>query len=658
MNRSCLLLAFGFGPLWGQTLASSSHLEIVLDAHVEAAISEAGTLQGTVTIEANRAGASALGAGSSQVASFLKDRRMAGPPESTTTADRNKLRVVIREEQFVIPIERVKQTPLNAVPLAIEPVRRADGNLYLGVAGVYREKIDVGTAANRRIKASLHLDVDRPFAHYRSDAAVLDGHLLITRELELRSDSVAAGDADSAQSLLTQVREDQERQFAMARVGEVDWKNWADSIPPQQLDALAYRAASANGEFGAALLLAERATRVNPKDPNAWGLTAVIQRLLGHDRAAKAAYEQQVDLQPENAPARQALDDLMTLTGEADRVIEGARTRLQANPRDSAALASLQGAAVVAKRWADAEQALLRGLELRTDPASQSAGKQGLSVYRACQDKSDNPGQEIEAALGPDPSPFELSLTVATLKDCQRHLDLASGYCNKFFALVEPLVPATTTNLISLTEFPSIFAGTLFQCGYVQIEMGEVDAGLERILAAARISPIIEIQKEAAKAFWDAGRAAEAEQLWAEAISFNPEVLADVPKDLRDRIRPARTDIIFPGWIPVPDATELEKDKVEPGEELFFLVRADEFGVVTEAFDLNIVAAASVQLALRGMRVPVIPFDGRSIPSVHVVMVRNMRGKPEVFRSFATPTLNMVRSMRQDLFRPFQQAVR
>jgi hypothetical protein len=92
MKRSCLLLAFGYAPLWGQTLASSSHLELVLDAHVEAAITEAGTLQGTVTIEANRAGASALGGGSSQVASFLKDRRMAGPPESTTTADRSKCR--------------------------------------------------------------------------------------------------------------------------------------------------------------------------------------------------------------------------------------------------------------------------------------------------------------------------------------------------------------------------------------------------------------------------------------------------------------------------------------------------------------------------------------------------------------------------------------
>jgi tetratricopeptide (TPR) repeat protein len=500
--------------------------------------------------------------------------------------------------------------------------------------------------------------VDRPFAHYRSDATVLDGHLLITRELELRSASVAAGDADTAQSLLTQVREDQEQQFTLARVGEVNWKTWADSIPPQQLDALAYKAVFSNGEFGAALQLVERAAQANPKDPYAWGLKAVIQSLLGHDRAAKAAYAKQVDLQPDNTAARQALYNLMALTGEADRVIEEARARLRVNSQDSMALGSLQGASVVAKQWADAEQAAVRGLELQTDPLSQTLTKQGLSVYRACQDKSDNPGQEIEAALGPDPSPFELSLTVATLKDCRRHLDLASAYCNRLFALLEPSVPATTTSLSSLTEFPSLFAATLSQCGDVQIEMGEVDAGLERILAATRISPNNEIQKAAGKAFWDAGRTAEAEQLWGEAISLNPELLTDVPEAIRDSIRPARTDIVFPAWIPVPDATELVKDKVEPGDELFFLVRADEFGVVTRAFDLNIVPAASVQLALQGMRVPVIPLDGRSIPSVHVVMVRNTRGKVEVFRSFATATLNMVRSMRQDLFRPPQQAVR
>ncbi|MBZ5636835.1 MAG: hypothetical protein LAO55_27240 [Acidobacteriia bacterium] len=84
MKRSCLLLAFGLAPLWGQMPASYSDLEIVLDAPLEAAITEAGTLQGTVTMEANGAAESALGAGSNKVASFLKGRRMAAPPEATT----------------------------------------------------------------------------------------------------------------------------------------------------------------------------------------------------------------------------------------------------------------------------------------------------------------------------------------------------------------------------------------------------------------------------------------------------------------------------------------------------------------------------------------------------------------------------------------------
>jgi hypothetical protein len=166
------------------------------------------------------------------------------------------------------------------------------------------------------------------------------------------------------------------------------------------------------------------------------------------------------------------------------------------------------------------------------------------------------------------------------------------------------------------------------------------------------------LQKVAAKALWDAGRTEEATRVWGEAISFNPELLADVPEAIRGRIRPARTDIVFPGWIPVPDATELVKDKVELGEELFFLARADESGVVTQAFDMNVVPAAPIQLALRGMKVPIIPINGRTIPSVHVIMVRNTHGNVEVFRSFATPTLLMVRSMRPHLFRPTQPAVR
>ncbi len=62
------------------------------------------------------------------------------------------------------------------------------------------------------------------------------------------------------------------------------------------------------------------------------------------------------------------------------------------------------------------------------------------------------------------------------------------------------------------------------------------------------------------KAIWDAGRTAEAEHLWA--VSLNPELLTDVLEVIRDRIRPARTDIVFLRWIPVPDATGLIKDKV------------------------------------------------------------------------------------------------
>jgi hypothetical protein len=232
--------------------------------------------------------------------------------------------------------------------------------------------------------------------------------------------------------------------------------------------------------------------------------------MLGHDSAAKTAYRKQVDLQPDNAAAREALYNLMTLTGEADRVIEDTSARLMVNPRDSAAIANLQGASVVAKRWADAEQALRRRLEFQPGPELQSAAEQGISVYRACQDKSEDPKQEIDAALGPNPSPMELSLTVATLKDCQRDLDLASAYCAKIFALLEPSIPATGTSLSSLIEFPGFFAGSLLQCGQVQIEMGEVDAGLERIRAAFRTSPFTPVQKQAAKAFWDAGRAAGA----------------------------------------------------------------------------------------------------------------------------------------------------
>ncbi len=90
---------------------------------------------------------------------------------------------------------------------------------------------------------------------------------MITRELELRAASVGAGDAGSAQALLAQVREDQERQFAVARMGEADWKTWVDSILPQELDELAFRAYSPNAGYGAALQLLERATQLNPNDP-------------------------------------------------------------------------------------------------------------------------------------------------------------------------------------------------------------------------------------------------------------------------------------------------------------------------------------------------------------------------------------------------------
>jgi tetratricopeptide (TPR) repeat protein len=646
---------------WLAPLASRPEVRVEsgrLDARVEAAITESGTLQGTVTMEANGAAESVLSAGSNQVASFLKERRVAAQPESTTAPGRMTRRVVIREDQFVIPLERVKQTPLNAVSLAPEPVRLSDGGLYLGAPGVYREQIDVGTAANRGIKANLHLDVDRPFAHYRSEANVLDGRLVITRELDLRSASVAAGDAGSAQSLVAQIHEDQERPFALARLGEVDWKAWTDSISPQQLDELAYKAYFPNGEYEAALLLLERSTQVNTRSAYAWGLTATIRMLLGQRHAAKVAYEKQLELDPGNTAARQALDNLLVPLGEADKVIESARGRLAANSKDAVALGSLEYALMRTHRWAEAEEVATRRMETFTDPATRSAARALPLTMQACQGKLANPGADLDAVLGPNPSPIGLSAIVENLVDCGKELELADGYCQKFLELMERFVPATTTSLISLTAFPQTYSFGLSVCGYLKIKMGDVEAGLERIRAANLILQRNPPESLAAQALWDAGHREEAEKIWIEAVSVESDALEQVPQVIRERVRAAKPGIIFPGWIPVPDATELVKGKVEPGEELFFLVRADEFGVVSRAFDLNVVPAAPIQLALRGMKVPVIPINSRTIPSVHVIMVRNTHGKVEVFRSFTSATIRMVQSMRLDLFRPAQQAVR
>jgi len=86
----------------------------------------------------------------------------------------------------------------------------------------------------------------------------------------------------------------------------------AQQETPQAL-TLQAEAMAALGDPRHALSIAERATEIKPRFSPAWYVKGRIQRILGDKKAARAAFERYLEIDPEGNRADQVLDLLQDM---------------------------------------------------------------------------------------------------------------------------------------------------------------------------------------------------------------------------------------------------------------------------------------------------------------------------------------------------------
>ena len=119
---------------------------------------------------------------------FLKDRHLRAGPATTDAYDQSKqfeVRMPIREEQFLKPLDRRASFKMELTPLGGE-LRAVDGErVRIGLPGKFTEQITLSLPANWRVTVPAQTDEKTSFAQYFSRAVVQNGVLRITREMEI-----------------------------------------------------------------------------------------------------------------------------------------------------------------------------------------------------------------------------------------------------------------------------------------------------------------------------------------------------------------------------------------------------------------------------------------------------------------------------------------
>jgi Flp pilus assembly protein TadD len=346
-------------------------------ASLDAAITSSGALQGTLVI-------SAFGAPSlpfresfvqnatrrlspSLLGRFTRDREAHATPLVIDAGNQEraiKIQFQIREDDFILPIQRQAPLQLDLVTLISPITTQPDGNLHLGSPGTFREQISVEIPTDFTVEADAHLNNENSFARYQSDSKAIAGKLVIVRELQLKQETVAASQRADVDSFRKMIADDQRRAFVLRRIKHADLTEWIQSVPADKTKSYGLRAYQQR-EYEAARQLFERATRANPNDPDAWNSLGLAFAALARWEDAQMAYEKQIAINPKGAYGYNNLGVLQERGGFWEMAIESFKKQIEIRPGDPNAIANLPGVLMQAARWAEAEDAAAKALQLR-----------------------------------------------------------------------------------------------------------------------------------------------------------------------------------------------------------------------------------------------------------------------------------------------------
>ena len=614
-------------------------------AKLEGSISPSGALEAKFEVAASGTWAvlyrEALAKGAAPLAphelfgSFVRDRKPISPPASIDTPDHAlQVQISLREDDFLLPIDRLRSLNLELVPLLPALTDQPDGSVRLDHAGVFREEIRLTIPADFLLNAEAHSSTERYFARYQSDVTSKDGHIVIVRELLLKQGTIAGPAKPDIESFRKMVQDDQRHAFLLRRARRADINAWIKTVPPERANYYGFRAYQQR-EYEAARQLCERAIQAHPDDAYAWNNLGRALAALGILDAAVKAYEQQIAINPKDAYVYNNLSLVQERMGLWDAAIANFRKQLDVHPGDANAISNLPRALFHVRRWAEAEQASSKAAQAQPNNTQQ---KLNAVIARVCQGKVASAREEIDAALGTAPSAPMLNNAAYYLTECGKESELADGYIKKALERLESSAATSRNrNVSAAISLQNTLATYLDTYGWLLFQEGGMERAMAMLEAAAELSPRSEIYAHLAQAAAKAGHDDQAAQYWREATSIEPGLVSQVPSAIAERVASLAPRLVDREWVPVAADGLSEKVQELPADQPFyFFVAASVDGGAQSARELDSEDPVSKRLlpAMSALHFPVIQADQGPLPSVHIVRVlKASDGKVFVERS-------------------------
>jgi TonB family protein len=630
--RFWLFCGATFVAAWCQSQTNIA--ENAVAAKLDGTLNAQGVLEASVVVDAKGAWAAPYreafakdaGAVASRTlfGSFMQNRQLQSSPVVTNADHPERLleiRLPIREESFVLPIERQHRLSLDllapAPPFTAEP----DGNLRLGSPGTVREEIHLAIPPDFALTAETRLIVEREFARYQSDSKVENGRLLISREFQLKQEVTPGANRTDVESFWKQVREDQQRSFFLRRVRRADPTAWIKSVPPEQANSYGLRAYQQR-EYDAARRLFERAIEGLPDNAFAWNNLGRALAALGRLDDAQKAYEQQIALTPNDAYAYNNLALVEERLGHWDAAIASLHKQLEVHPSDSYATSNLPRALIHAQRWAEAEEAASKALQAQPNNNQQ---RLNAAVARVCEGKAAEAKPEIDATLGVHPSAALLNNAAYYLTECGKENDLAESYIKQALAQAEgAYASAISRSMSAAINSQNSLSTYLDTYGWLMLNEGKIEPALQFLSASVDLAPRAEVYAHLAAAEIKTGRIEEAARHWREATYLEPGRASSVPPTIAPRLESLAPLSVDREWYPLPSDAPADAGRDLPANQpAYFFVIANADGAVRSIrqLDLDDPQAKSILPLVGAIRFPVVQADEGPLPSIHVVRV-------------------------------------
>jgi TonB family protein len=571
---------------------------------------------------------------------YLRRAQLRLNPTVNNAADPTRpiqIRYGFVDESFVLPV--LRQTALNfgLLPAPLESME----------PGVRREEIVFAIPADFEVQAEIHLDEDRPFAHYRSNASVESGKLRIVRELEVKTGAIPP-DGTATVSFWRLVGDDQQRSFLLRRTTKADIGAWIQSVPTARANTLGLRAQEQH-EYDTARRLFEKVVAADPNDRFAWNNLGRALAALGRLDEAERAYQKQIEVNPLDAYAYNNLGLIYERQGNWAQAVQSLRKQLQVRPGDQYATLNLPRALIHERRWKEAQDAALSALQAQ--PAN-TAQKVNLWVARVCEGGNEEAVHAIDAALGPRPSAGLLNNAAYYLAECGQHYELAESYIRRALAQVQSSAQAAVHGRISSAVASQNSLSThLDTYGWLLYKQGHADRAVEIAAAAAALAPRGEVFSHMAELESQRGDTDKALVFWKQATALEPGLLTRVPADLAGQL-PKIAPLASDGdWFPLAAALP----DIAGNQPAYFFVVAKPDGSVesVRALASDDPGSKNIEPALHSLAFPAVRINGSPIPTVHFVRIaKGLDGTVVVATSVGAEALAIANDLLPSEFPP------